>query len=190
MVRACYHGIPTKRQRERVERIQQIGFQLMIGCLRKVEIIVPAFPTDPVVEKPCRKISKRITFEVPVEWNGESSVIGIQNEDYLNVVKVDMWNILSATREDVLNTYNSIAAEHYEYSGKPIETLDKKIYSTENYEIFYYKYKGTEAAINIYVYYLYANGERFWLSGYVFVEDKPEYDGIFKRIAESVKFQF
>ena len=128
----------------------------------------------------------KITLEVPVEWDGDM-VIGITDEDYLNIMKVDIWNILSATREDVLNEYKLSAMDNG--YGEPSEIFDENIYKTENYEVFYYKLKGTEMASCIYYYYLYANGERFAFTGYVFIEDKPEYDAIFKRIAESVRFQ-
>ena len=104
------------------------------------------------------------------------------------IMKVDMWYVKSATREDVLSEYNTTMAEDE-------NIIEKNIYSTENYEIFYYKYIGVSddevgVEVGIRTYYLYADGKRFALSGYVFGEDKAEYDAIFNRIAESVKFQF
>ena len=136
-------------------------------------------------------LSRRITFELPVEWYGDSSTFHIDKDgdkDRDDIFKLSVWmvNVKNATREDVLEEYNLIAMTgNY---GEPLEILNENIYSTENYEVFYYKSKGTEAATNIYFYYLYANGERFCLFGYVFDKDKPEYDEIFKRIAESVRF--
>ena len=140
------------------------------------------------------KISRRITFELPVEWYIDgSSVVGLRNEENIDdysyskpyyKLKVDMWNIINSTRENTLNEFGN-----EENADGNLDIIDKNIYSTKNYEIFYYKFPGNEAR-NIYCYYLYSNGERFYMSGYVFGEDKPEYDDIFKRIAESVKFQF
>ena len=129
---------------------------------------------------------------MPVKWDGDSSVIDNNENDYHPnweyTMKVDMWDVLSATRESILNGHkNKMEDEEIDY----LEVIDKKIYLTENYEVFYYKFLNTFEGVCIsYNYYLYANGERFLLSGFNFLEDKPEYDAIFKRIAESVRFQF
>ena len=131
--------------------------------------------------------SRRITFEVPVEWNGEYSVISIVDENDRLIMKVDMWSVNSAKRENVLIEYNDRYSEMDEVE---LETIDENIYSTEKYEIFYYKVNYGGDPNCIFNYYLYANGERFHLTGYLYVEDKPENDEIFKRIAESVTFQF
>ena len=132
------------------------------------------------------EISRRITFEVPVEWEGGSSVIAIVDEDYMNIMKVDMVAITSTTRDDVLDAHNNDADEFSER-----ETFDKYIYTTENFEIFYHKYRSIGWPANaVYRFMLYANGESFYLTGYVFVDNIPEHDAIFKRIAESVTFQF
>jgi hypothetical protein len=100
-------------------------------------------------------------------------------------MKVDMVEIISATRESVLSEYND------DMNGMFVEEiLENKIYTTEKYEIFYYKYKSSYGeATAICGYYFYANGERFRLYSYIFGEDKPEYNDVFKRIAESVDFQ-
>lgn len=128
------------------------------------------------------KITRRITFELPIDWHVDDSSVFFDNE-YKS--KVDMWNIISTTREDVLNELDNQVE-----TGESYNIVDKTIYSTENYEIIYYKLKGEGDANIIYSYYLYANGERFHMSSYVFDEDKSEYNDNFKRIAESVKFQF
>ena len=138
-------------------------------------------------------ISRRITFELPVEWDANnSSVFGIKKDGY-DTNKLNVWlvNIESATREDVLNEYNNHKNTSDESDPKP-EIIEENIYTTENYEIFYYKLNGISfsEAFYIYVYYLYANSERFCLFGYVFVDEKNEYDDIINRIAESVIFQF
>jgi len=140
------------------------------------------------------KISRRITFELPAEWYIDgSSVVGLRNEENIDdysyskpyyKLKVDMWNIINSTRENALNEFND-----KENADGNLDIIDEKIYSTVNYEIFYYKFLGNEAS-DICCYYLYSNGERFSMTGYVFDKDKPEYDNIFRRIAESVKFQF
>ena len=143
-----------------------------------------------------REISRRITFEIPVEWEGESSVFALKTEQDLHNMKsdmkVDMWDVLSVTREDVLREHylGDEAFEDYEGEDRA-EVIYKDIYSTENYEVFFNKILvRDEGLVNVYVYWLYSNGERFSLAGYVFVENTPEHDAIFKRIAESVKFQF
>ena len=127
------------------------------------------------------KLSRKITFELPVEWLYGGSVF-TNGEDYQYTLKVDMWDVKSATRESVFDEHIKRIEEK--------DILDDGIYSTENYEIFYCKLYFSEGdAASIRLYYLYANGERFCMSSYVFDEDKPEYDDIFMRIAESVKFQ-
>jgi hypothetical protein len=133
-------------------------------------------------------VFRKITFELPVEWEVRSSTHGTANEQGYYVLKVDIWDIRSATRESVLDDFNNYAHTlDMEYIS---DIFEETIYTTENYEIFYTKFFSTyNAGAYIHMFYLYANGERFALSGYVFVEDKPEYDNIFKRIAESVRFQ-
>ena len=124
----------------------------------------------------------RITFEVPVEWEGRSSVIALQRENRDNILKVDMWNVQNVTRERLLNDFNEQVADDP-------DLIDHKIYSTEQYEIFYYKTLGEENPCIVYVYWFYASGKRFIMSGYNFtMEDTPANDAIFKRIAESVRF--
>ena len=131
------------------------------------------------------QLSRKITFELPVEWNGDSNVYGIANENGF-MMKLDIVDINTMLREDVLSEYNINMENEF-----VIEVLEKDIYMTENYEIFHYKYiNGYEHASLIHVYYLYSNGERFRFAGYIFRENNPEYDEIFKRIAESVRFQF
>jgi len=125
------------------------------------------------------KLSRKITFELPAEWRAEGSVF-TNDEDWIYTMKVDMWGIKNSTMENVLDEYN----ERDEW----INVIYENIYSVENRKIFHYKCYG-EAAIFINVYYIYLNGERFCMSSYVFHEAKPEYDDIFKRIVESVKFQ-
>jgi hypothetical protein len=130
------------------------------------------------------EFTRRVTFEIPIEWyNSGSSVVGLQNKDDLFVIKVDMWDVKSATRESVLNEYNN-SKELID----PADLIYENIYLTENYEIFYYKRREWGTWIN--VYYLYTNGERFCISSYAFEMDTPENDAIFKRVVESVKFQF
>lgn len=129
------------------------------------------------------ELSRRITFELPIEWHSDSSsVVGLPkgNDIYPYILKVDMWNVKSATKGSVLNEYNNKVEAH--------DVIAEDIYSTENHEIFYYKFNGDGTVI--YVYFLYTNGERFEMSCYNFGEDSPKNDIIFKRIVESVKFQF
>jgi len=144
--------------------------------------------------------TRRITFEVPVEWEGTTQVLRYSEDDSffetgfsdgeLFVMKVDMWTIESATREKLLNAFENRAGDDL------YERVDENIYLTEHYEIFYYKEmlkdRGVyiDASTSFYYYALYANGERFLLFGYVFGEDRPENDGIFRRIVESIRFQF
>jgi len=124
--------------------------------------------------------SRRITFELPEEWRGNFSVF-TNDEDYMYNLKVDMWDIIDSTRENVLNEYND---------REDSVNYNEKIYSTDSYEIFYYEYEEPEEGVFVTVYYLYANEERFCMSSYIFGEVKPEYKAIFKRIVESVRFQF
>ena len=135
------------------------------------------------VYKDQKPYAGRITFEVPIGWDGTSSVIGSMNENDKNIVKVDMLHVQSGTREDALNSYNGPDPE-----GE-VGRIGEAIYSTENYEVFFAKKGPIEASICSYYYYLYADGEYFSLCGWVFIKDKPEYDAVFKRIAESVRFQ-
>lgn len=129
-----------------------------------------------------KSYGRRITFEIPADWHVIGSVFA-NGESFQYTLKVDMWDVVSATRDDVLIEYN----ERDEIGG----IISENIYSTETYEIFQYKFTDTEGEAHcISAYYLYANGERFHLTSYVFTEDKPEYDEIFKRIVESVRFQF
>ena len=131
--------------------------------------------------------SRRITFELPVEWEGSSSVF-IKMGEYNSELKVDMLDIIRADSEDALDEF--IIRSGFN-DGFVDEIFEENIYMTKHHEIFYVKYltQYNQRTI-IHSYFLYANGERFALTGYVFAEDKLEYDEIFKRIAESVKFQF
>ena len=132
-------------------------------------------------------LTKIIVFELPVEWEGESTVFTATPEPYS--MKVDMWDVVSATRESVLEEYKE--AEEYIEENDDNEMITENIYFSENYEVFYRKYTNFwENFCYVHSYLLYANEERFSLTGYVFIEDLPEYDLIFKRIAESVVFQF
>jgi len=133
------------------------------------------------------EITRKIVFELPVEWEGTSSVFAATPEPYS--MKVDMWQVASTTREGVLDEFNSrgIIIKEDEFD----EIISENIYFTEHYEVFHRKYLSHwEFTCIIHTYILYANEESFTLAGYVFVEDLPEYDDIFKRIAESVIFQF
>ena len=145
------------------------------------------------------KISRVINFELPVEWKiDDSSVVGLVNEANIDSygyerpyykLKVDMWNIIESTREELLDEIIESKFISGEYMGDAFEIIDENIYSTDSHEIFYYKYYGVEA-VSISAYYIYKNGERFAMTGYLYDTDIPEYDDIFNRIAESVRFQF
>ena len=131
------------------------------------------------------QVAGKATFELPVEWdNGGSSVMGLVNNDYSFKLKFDLWDVISTTRESVMNENNE---RNGEFIGHIIE---EKNYKTENYEIFYCKYVSLYNGAIIRNYFLYKNGQRFAVSGYIWEEDLPEYDDIFNRIAESIKFQF
>lgn len=136
-------------------------------------------------------ISRRITFEVPVAWNGDGSVMGITDENNVTIMKVEMLAAGSATRESVFSDYDQNIAS---LTASGVEVADRGDYTTERYEVFYFKFQGIDQEsslqASVYIYYLYANEECFAFGGHVFIEDGPEYDAIFKRIAESVRFQF
>jgi len=127
-----------------------------------------------------------ITFELPAIWDGTHSVFGIES------MRVNMWSVQTATRESVLKEINDAKAQEDEVFYKKI--IDEKIYQTSNFEVFHLKLEGLddvdEGMTNIiHIFKMYANGERFDMSSYVFAEDTPENDAIIKRIAESVRFQ-
>ena len=128
--------------------------------------------------------SRRITFELPVDWRGDSSVFA-NDEDWVYTMKVDMGSVADATRESVLADFNNRDSDEW-----VVVTLEENIYSTDNFEIFHYKYNSGGDAFCGNIYYLYANGERFFVSSYVFHETHPDNDTIFNRIVESVRFQF
>jgi len=132
------------------------------------------------------QVAGKATFELPVEWdNGGSSVMGLVNNDYNYKLKFDLWGVINTTRESVMNENNERNGEFIDH------VIEEKNYKTENYEIFYCKYVSLyHGPVTIRNYFLYKNGQRFAVSGYVWEEDCPEYDDIFNRIAESVKFQF
>ena len=133
------------------------------------------------------EIAKKVVFEIPVDWEGDSSVFAASPEPY--TMKVDIGSVVNATRESAL--------ERYQEEGNIINKLDynrmisENIYFTDQYEVFYRKhFSDWGPPCVIHSYQLYVNEECFSLYGYVFIDDLPEYDIIFKRIAESVLFQF
>jgi hypothetical protein len=132
--------------------------------------------------------SRRITFELPVEWIGSSCVFTFTDENGRFAFKLDIYDAINATREEVFNNFNNYANIDIE---SVVEVFEENIYSTETHEVFYRKFLSAyNQTVIVHFYYLYANGVRMGLVGMVYVEDKPEYDDIFKRIAESVRFQF
>jgi len=136
-------------------------------------------------------LTRKITFEIPVDWEAWDSVFETSNDEYFYVMKVDMRTLESTTRENLLHEFENRSDDDWNDS---YERVDENIFSTEYYEIFYFKEmlkdRGIyiDASTSFYYYALYANGERFYFHGFVFGEDRPENDGVFKRIAESVRF--
>jgi hypothetical protein len=129
-------------------------------------------------------ISRRVTFELPVDWHASGSVFS-NGEDWQYTLKVDFWNIVSASREDVL----AELAAGDELAWNEV-IIDEIIYQTENYEVFRHKWTADNSEATYYIsYYLHADGERFALSAYLFGQENPEDDAIFTRIVESVRFQ-
>lgn len=125
------------------------------------------------------KITRRVTFELPVEWQADdSSVFGLIENDFY-IIKLDVWNVGEATPESI--TEEGIIEE--------LEIIGEGSYSTNNYEIFWFKHNSDISISIVTSYYLYANDERLHISTYNFTgEDTPEYEAIFKRIVESMRF--
>ena len=94
--------------------------------------------------------NRKITFELPVDWRGNSSVM-TNDEDWIYTMKVDMCGIGSATRESALKEYNS-AMEYLTEAGNLPEIIAKSIYKTDKYEVLYYKKGPDYPALSIHAY--------------------------------------
>ena len=149
------------------------------GNFKTFELYVNEYSKESYETITGNTFTRRITFEIPVEWDDiGTTVFGIQDADFYNIFKVDMWHIIRASREDIINN-------HRDYRSIDNEIVESTTYSTDKYEVFYYKSLG-EVSVN-HTYYLFANGEYFVLSGYDFTDSNNT--AMFKRIAESVIFQ-
>jgi|GEM_PF-3545800 len=147
------------------------------GAYKTMEMYVYEDVTD-------ERYLRRITFEVPVEWVPTDSVVVGHS------MKVDMFRVYNATREQLLKNFDENITVIEEEGA---EIICENNYLTENYEVFYRKsdFRMSSFGMSVqHAYYLYANGEYTGFSGWNFVEDTPEHDEIFRRIAESIRFQF
>ena len=124
-----------------------------------------------------------ITLEIPIEWEGPDESNQFWYEGEKGTFKIWLPGFSYGTEEDIKN--DSI-------SYRSIVDVEPIIYSNGDYDVFFYYdplgITNDYETGNITIYYIYANEEYLIFTGYVFVDNKKEYEGIFKRIAESIEF--